>query len=290
MPLVPKELIVPVCQRLAFILFVMCGTALGIRLFALWKMGKLGHYGPRVAALSPVNGTRFFLDIGNAANNGISPTKQLEESGWKGVCASPFPSTERSCKAISMPVVPTEGDQVEVDDCAQSSPLQVLMSAVATIDCPKVVRAGVGIVDLLQLSKAPPVIDYLALETDGSELSILKRFPFDEFCVRAWTVGHKADATDTHKLLTSRGCKVKDVGPAYWARCPCSSESLLQVRAEAPRHSQRHRKKSSPAVAAIVPSGVLPVEPAETDPLGESSRMLGGSSGLGGSLLRRSFA
>ena len=37
---------------------------------------------------------------------------------------------------------------------------------------------------------APPVIDYWSLDTEGSELRILKSFPFDEFLVQVLTVEH----------------------------------------------------------------------------------------------------
>jgi len=282
---------VPVCQRLAFILFVMCSTALGLRLIALWKMGKIGHHLDGRLGFTDVNGTHFFMDIGSSAND--VGTKRLEENGWKGVCASPFPDLERSCKRISLPVVPKDGEQVSVKDCTQTSGvLQVLMSAVAAIDCPKVMRAGVGIAEMLHLSKAPRIIDYLALDTGGSELPILRRFPFEKFCVRAWTVKHgeKADRADIQRLLEARKCHVKDVGDVHWARCSCSdfSATLLQfdeVDAESSRHSGRHRKKSTKSV--IASSALLQQN---ADPPSESIAMLGGSSGLGGALLRRSFA
>jgi hypothetical protein len=311
-------------------------------------MGKIGHHLGGRLGLTNVNGTHFFMDIGSSAND--VGTKRLEDNGWKGVCASPFPDVERSCKTISSPVVPKDGEQVSVEDCTQTTGvLQVLMSAVATTHCPQVMRAGVGIAEVLDLSKAPSIIDYLALDTSGSELPILKRFPFEKFCVRAWTVRHgeKADKADIQQLLESRNCHVKDVGDVYWARCSCSdfSETLLQVNgphlhqhfdkakflkeqkhalsekmkwmnqekaraekdahepnakkqatqssvamlqvdAEPSRHSGRHRKKKS-TESMIASSGTLQQD---ADPPTESIAMLGGSSGLSGALLRRSFA
>lgn len=260
-------------------------------------MGKLGHM--QRNNFTPVNGSYFFLDFGNGDEDGLSQTKSLEQSGWQGVCVGPFPEAGRSCKPISMPVAAKDGDQVLVSDCSQTSPLQVLMSAVRTVDCPKVPRAAVGVAEVLKVAKAPRIIDFVALHTEGSELSILNRFPFSKYCVRSWTVKRNPqDASKVTELLQSRSCKVKDLGDAAWARCHCDSfqESLLQshlvprVGNETTQLNHRQRKKFK---ASIVPSGML-VEEAqkeyETDPMAESAHILGGASGMGGSLLRRSFA
>src|SRR5208282_5027346 len=43
---------------------------------------------------------------------------------------------------------------------------------------------------VLRDCNAPPVIDYWSLDTEGSELTILKSFPFDEYSFRVLTVEH----------------------------------------------------------------------------------------------------
>lgn len=235
LPLVPKELIVPTCQRLAFVLFVMCATALCIRLANYLEKGNIAHMRLGTA---PVNGTHFFLDIGNTGSS-IAHTEHLEENGWQGVCASAFPEASRSCKAISMPVVADAGEQVMVADC--SSPMQVLLSTFR--DCPKTERAGVGIVDLLKVSKAPAIIDYVALDTQGTELAILKRFPFDNFCVRAWTVANVGSKADIQALFQAQNCHTKLAGGLTWARCKCMdfADSLQQVQAGPGGHQNTSR-------------------------------------------------
>lgn len=278
----------------------MSSTALGIRLYSLWKMGKLGHNAHQGLL---VNGTHFFLDIGsgNSGYNGFSNTKKLEESGWRGVCADPFPDNERLCTALSMPVTATTGQPVKLPDCrGQAQPLAVVSMSTATANCPTVDRAGVGIVDALKLSQAPRVIDYVSLDAQGFELDILKRFPFQDHCVRSWTVNHgnKPDvAAPIQELLTTHGCHLKDAGPMYWARCSCSkSESLLTkhtvddpakggtvMRKDGLVQSKKHRKKHRDSdVAAIAPSGMLTEG---EDPLGHDSSIVGIASGVEGSLL-----
>lgn len=43
---------------------------------------------------------------------------------------------------------------------------------------------------LLTQARAPEVIDYWSLDTEGSELAILECFPFDRYRVRVLTVEH----------------------------------------------------------------------------------------------------
>lgn len=314
-PLVPKELILPVCQRLAFVLFAMCSTALGIRLYARYKLGTLGDKKPGDRISSPLNGTRFFLDIGGSSDKGgTSPTRFLEESGWKGVCVKPFPDAERSCEPISMAVVPVDGDKVMVPDCSgQTSPLQVVLSRFTQTVCPNVERAGVGINALLKISKAPRVIDFIKLDTGGSERDIISRFPFDQFCVRAWAVNKAVPQSDIPKLLTARKCKVKEAGSGIWARCTCagSDQSLLQMHStqattnrvvfpwkvnaledlrtyERKAFKMKRRKSKKAWHSPAIVSSIAPVEHAES--LADENSLLGGASGVGGSLMRRSFA
>jgi len=272
-PLVPKELILPTLQRLGIVLFAMCGTALGIRLYARYKLGTLGGSPNSLDRLvSPllVNDTRFFLDISGAkGNDGSALTKQLEESGWKGVCVKPFPDSERSCEPISMPVVAKGGDQVMVADCTRkTSPLQVVLSAFSlNSECPQVERSGVGIKDLMKISEAPSVIDFVHLDADGSESDIIKDFPFAEFCVRAWKVNQAHAQSNVPKMLKARNCNVEESKAGYEARCSCSDfvESLLQARATAsaatfPKRkgvqTKKNRKKAQQVHASAMVSDV----------------------------------
>lgn len=249
-PLVPKEIILPTLQRLGIVLFAMCGTALGIRLYARYKLGTLGGSPNSLDSLvNPLlmNESHFFLDISGAkGNDGSALTKQLEESGWKGVCVKPFPDSGRSCQPISMPIVAQGGDQVMVADCTRkTSSLQVVLSAFSiSSGCPQVKRSGVGIKDLMKISEAPSVIDFVHLDADGSESKIIEDFPFAEFCVRAWRINEAHPQSGITNLLQARNCNVKGSPAGYWARCSCSgfSESLLQAKANASARTTPKRK------------------------------------------------
>lgn len=48
----------------------------------------------------------------------------------------------------------------------------------------------VSLVDLLDQHRAPAHIDYISMDTEGSEAAILKTFDFDKYKVGLWTIEH----------------------------------------------------------------------------------------------------
>jgi len=167
-----------------------------------------------------VNGTHFFVDI-SQGGNGMSHTRTLEESGWKGICADPFPDRDRTCEAVSMPVVAKSGEKVMVSDCSsRPAVMQAVLAALS--NCPQVERAGVSMDNLLRISKAPSIIDFIHLDSGGSEEQILSTFPFDKFCVRAWAVSKAHQGSAVGSFLKHRDCEIKEAPVGYFARCSCS--------------------------------------------------------------------
>jgi FkbM family methyltransferase len=65
--------------------------------------------------------------------------------------------------------------------------------------------------DLLKKYKAPKWIDYMSIDTEGSEYEILKSFNFDEYSIRVITVEHNYTPQREliFALLTSHGYKRK---------------------------------------------------------------------------------
>jgi hypothetical protein len=60
---------------------------------------------------------------------------------------------------------------------------------------------------VLQECEAPSVIDYWSLDTEGSELTILKTFPFEEYILRVITIEHNWSPlrAPIREFLESRG-------------------------------------------------------------------------------------
>lgn len=61
--------------------------------------------------------------------------------------------------------------------------------------------------DLLEQNNAPEVIDFISLDTEGSEFSILNGLDFDKYTFRVMSVehNHEPQREDVHALLSSKG-------------------------------------------------------------------------------------
>lgn len=186
----------------------------------------------------------IFLDIG--AGDGVvgSNTHLLEEYDWTGVCADPFPRyfEGRSCTLKALPVGPRSGELVQLAACTRDARSWLTggwfghgnFSGITALGgrhrdvmsaCPQVQSKTIGISDLVASLEWPPIIDYVNLDTEGSEAKILQAFPWSRSCVRTWTVEHNYEepkATEIASILTAQGCQLEFVKVDIWASCPCT--------------------------------------------------------------------
>ena len=153
----------------------------------------------------------YFVDIGAYDGKEISNTYLLEkEFGWDGVCIEPSIKMfkklreNRRCVLLNR-AAHSENCIVYFDDIGVSS----LISPVGKHK----VRASTMEVILKEVS-APKIIDYLSLDTEGSEYDILRGFPFDKYEIILLTVEHNICYGDTqhvslkkniYKILTKNG-------------------------------------------------------------------------------------
>lgn len=159
----------------------------------------------------------FFVEFGAANGVKFSNTFLLEEEyGWKGILAEParswYPEIRQRRKAKVDPrcVWSRSGETVEFVE--QTNALHSAMSGFSVVD-PKTTTSEtyavetVSLNDLLIQNGAPPRIDFMSLDTEGSELEILKAFDFDTWDVRLIAVEHNFSDTrqGLYDLLTSRG-------------------------------------------------------------------------------------
>lgn len=188
------------------------------------------YQGQDLFVLGMLGGLRdgFFLDSG--ASNGISGnnTKLLESAfGWKGICVEPNAELfrhligHRRCICLDCCLYDKEG-HVEFLEAAgvyggilheyEPAHLRFTKRVLAqrwTDDSrpPTTRKQARTLRSVLREAAAPPVIDYWSLDTEGSELAILRSFPFEAYRVRVLTVEHN-DAPvreDLRAYLESRG-------------------------------------------------------------------------------------
>lgn len=153
----------------------------------------------------------FFLDSG--ASDGIrsSNTYLLETAfQWKGICIEPNREyyaalvQNRRCICLECCLYDRESDVEFLEGAEQLGGIlseyhpRHLRYAESEFPAARRVDGGPAVVvksartirSVLRDCAAPPVIDYWSLDTEGSELTILKSFPFGEYSFRVLTVEH----------------------------------------------------------------------------------------------------
>jgi FkbM family methyltransferase len=166
--------------------------------------------------------TGFFVEFG--ATNGVtlSNTHILEvKFGWKGILAEPARcwtaalQANRNCVIDSRCVWTITGETLKFSESTDAE-LSTVGSFAGRIDSHAKTRTAseeydvetITLADLLLAHNAPRQIDYLSIDTEGSEFSILSHFDFDAFDFKVITVEHsyvQRDRDQIHQLLTSKG-------------------------------------------------------------------------------------
>lgn len=171
----------------------------------------------------------YFLDSG--ASNGLkgSNTWLLESSyGWKGICVEPnaamFRDLTRNRTSMCFhcclyeregPVDFLEAAGVFGGILQEYEPghLRFARSVAGPAIVCKEARTPESV---LREAGAPAVIDYWSLDTEGSELAILRSFPFGRYRFRVLTVEHNGNGQvreELRRFLESRGyTRVRDLG------------------------------------------------------------------------------
>lgn len=164
----------------------------------------------------------YFVEVG--ASNGIdlSNTYLLETKyGWKGVCCEPIPfkfeelvQNRPNSVCVKEALYHESGLNVTFDISAHSSMLSGITEHIdkhrATVDEDKtiVTITTVTLLDVLDQAKAPAFIEYLSLDTEGSEYEILKPFDFSRYTFGLIDVEHNyVEPRRTHlrDLLVANG-------------------------------------------------------------------------------------
>lgn len=151
----------------------------------------------------------FFLDSGASNGRRGSNTWVLErEYGWRGICVEPNDATfahlvaNRACICLDCCLYDRDGpvdfleaagvyggiletyDPAHLAFARQKAAEQSADPPISVRKTARTLRA------VLAECGAPTVIDYWSLDTEGSELALLRSFPFDDYRVRVLTVEH----------------------------------------------------------------------------------------------------
>jgi FkbM family methyltransferase len=164
----------------------------------------------------------YFVEFGATDGVSFSNTFLLEkEYGWKGILAEPARcwmaalKENRNCIIENRCIWSKSGEILTFNETKQ--PTLSTIDFYTNIDYNSKKREDkitykvetISLNDLLHVHNAPTDIDYLSVDTEGSEFEILNAFDFSKYRVKIITVEHNfTPLRDTIlKLLISKGYK-----------------------------------------------------------------------------------
>lgn len=163
----------------------------------------------------------FFVEFGATNGVDLSNSYLLEtEFNWKGILAEPARSWHADLKSNRRAEIETRcvwrstGEQLTFNEVPRSKELSTIDEFSASDGHAKRRAKGmrykvetVSLNDLLDAHNAPIVIDYLSIDTEGSEYEILANFDFSKHRFRVITCEHNytQERDKIHTLLTEKG-------------------------------------------------------------------------------------
>lgn len=148
----------------------------------------------------------FFVEAGACDGKMLSNTYILEkEYHWHGICCEPNPeyhqalSENRNCHIEYDCLYSESGRQLEFSKTNELGGItqefkndgnEAELRRKRRLQSERCLVNTISLNDLLEKHNAPKNIDYISLDTEGSELSILSTFDFNKYNVRLWTIEH----------------------------------------------------------------------------------------------------
>jgi len=174
----------------------------------------------------------YFVDFGATNGKDINNTFLLEkEFDWTGIVCEPNISyhndlkINRSCNIDTRCVYSMSGTLVkflDVLECGELSGIEKHAfkdehSQKRTNNRNYLVET-ISLNDLLECYNAPKDIDYMSIDTEGSEFEIIANFDFTKYNIKLITIEHNwtSDREKIYNLLTSFGYKRVDEHLSRW--------------------------------------------------------------------------
>jgi FkbM family methyltransferase len=164
----------------------------------------------------------FFIEIGASDGVTLSNTHLLEKKyEWKGICVEPIPQiyselvkNRPNSKCFSLAVYNKSDLTVSFSISHESSLYSGITENIdyytERVNRNKTIIdvTTVSLTDLLDRAEAPTFIEYLSLDTEGSEYKILNSFNFEKYTIGLIDVEHnwvEPRRTQIRELLLSKG-------------------------------------------------------------------------------------
>ena len=163
----------------------------------------------------------FFVDIGASDGIEISNTYLLESRfSWRGICCEPIPSKFEKCVknrknsiCYNDAVYNQSGLEISFDIANNHDQLSGISehmrdSSLVYNNCTTIKVKTISLTDVLDNANAPLFIEYMSLDTEGSEFEILKNFNFEKYTFGLIDVEHnyiEPRRSEIKNLLLSKG-------------------------------------------------------------------------------------
>lgn len=181
----------------------------------------------------------YFLDIG--ASDGIAENNTLlleRFYDWDGICCECDPRdimklrSTRTCNIVCNPMFSKTGELINFElhwanhlSSIEGYQKENYRSSSSGIVC----MVTISLMDCLKKYHAPPVIDYMSLDTEGSEYDILSTFDFSKYKINYIALEHnfqEPKRTYIRQLLESNGY-------SYVRSLVCDDDYILKEYAAA---------------------------------------------------------
>jgi FkbM family methyltransferase len=166
----------------------------------------------------------YFIEFGGTNGIDLSNSYMLEtEYNWKGIIAEPGKKwhqelfSNRKCIIETRCVWKTSNDKL-IFNQTNDAELSTIDAFSKSDHHSKAREVGekyyvdtISLVDLLDYHSAPKAIDYLSIDTEGSEYEILNAFDFKKYTIKIITCEHNytSNREKINLLLTSNGYEQK---------------------------------------------------------------------------------
>ena len=156
----------------------------------------------------------YFVEFGATDGVSLSNTYRLEKDlDWQGILAEPSAvwherlRGNRSCHIDTRCVYSTSNERVHFRNTSESPELSGIEKSLQPDHNMELRKkfsttevSTVSLTDLLGTYNAPNLIDYLSVDTEGSELEILSAFDFSAYRIALLTVEHNFQNDQRDKL------------------------------------------------------------------------------------------
>ncbi len=201
----------------------------------------------------------YFIEFGAMAGRDFSNSFAMERIGWRGVVSEPHPGyhdrlmRNRTCEISTKCVLDRSGDTVTFR-AVKGRPALSTVDGYGGDDERSQFREEyvehqvetISLGDLLDESGAPDVVDYLSIDTEGSEVTILGAYDFERRPFRAISVEHNHVHRDAlYELLTGQGYRRK------WPELSGHDDWYVHTELELPERSADARARLVEALAKV---------------------------------------